>query len=324
MRRALALALAGAVALAGAAWAQGRAPVRVETVVAPDTLRLGEEVTLTWRMWLPKGSRASFPARPHEDSLHHWTSWEASTRDLKGAYREHRLVARFQTFALGPVAVPGPPVRFLIPGEETRAGTFPVASLLVVPTVPPEGPEPPLRDIHGLVPPPWWATVPWIAIAAGVLALILIVLLVRRLRRRRPAGVPATADAPREAPEVEARRRLAALVARGLPEAGRTYEHGTELADLLRDFVDRRFAAPHPGDTTGERVARLLARGDLAAADVAALRGILEACDLTKFARRPYDAARAHQAETIARDLIERWAEPVAEPAAAEAKRGAA
>jgi hypothetical protein len=326
----LVLGLASVLAGAGPAIAQGRAPVRVETVVTPDTLRLGEEVTLTWRMWLPRGSAAAFPARPREDSLHHWTAWEASTRELKGAYREHRLVARFQTFALGEVSVPGPPVRFRIPGEETRSGTFPVANLVVVRTVPPDGPEPPLRDLHGLVPPPWWATVPWPWIAAGVLALALLVFLVRRLRRRRPAPAAVVAEGPREAPEVEARRRLDALAARRLPEAGRTYEHGTELADLLRVFVERRFGLANPGDTTGELATRLGARAEVAPADVAALRAILEACDLTKFARRPYDTARAHQAEAIARTLIDRWAAPAVDPGAAaaadaaDAKRGAA
>ena len=57
-------------------------------------------------------------------------------------------------------------------------------------------------------------------------------------------------------------------------------------------------------------------------ADVAALRSILEACDLTKFARRPYDTARAHEAEATAARLIDAWAAPAAD--AADAADGAA
>ncbi len=306
--------------------------MRVETLVTPDTLFLGQPVTLTWRLWLPKGSTATFPARPPEDSLHHWTTWSTETREPSGESREHRLVGRFQTFALGPVSVPGPPVRFRIAGEEPRDGTFPVAQFMVVATVPGSGPEPPLKDIHGLVPPPWWATWPWVWIAAGVAALVLVILLVRRLRKRKPAAVPMAGEMRLDSPEVEARRRLEALVARHLPEAGRTYEHGTELADLLRRFVERRWGGALPGDTTGELAARLLARGDVTQADVAALRGILEACDLTKFARRPYDATRAHEAEAVAARLIERWAPApsavagaaAAPPPPAETRQGAA
>ncbi len=319
-RAALGLALAALAALAagGPARAQGRLPVRVETLVAPDTVRLGEPVTLTWRVWLPKGSVATFPARPADDSLHHWTGWTTTTRDLKGEYREHRLVASHQTFALGLVEVPGPPLRFTIPGEEPRDGRFPTVRFVVTPTVPQDGEEPPLRDLHGLVPPPWWATWPWLWIAVGLAALALVAFLVWRWRRRRPAAAPAVAaapGAPLEAPEVEARRRLAALRARGLPEAGRTYEHGTELADLLRRYVERRFGSPQPGYTTGELARHLSARGEARPDDVTALRGILEACDLTKFARRPYDAPRAHEAETTAARLIDTWAAPRQEAA---------
>jgi len=65
------------------------------------------------------------------------------------------------------------------------------------------------------------------------------------------------------------------------------------------------FGSPQPGYTTGELARHLAARGEARPDDVTALRGILEACDLTKFARRPYDAARAHEAETTAARLIE-------------------
>ncbi len=315
--------LLGTLALAAAvpcppATAQERMPVRVETLVAPDTLRLGEGVTMTWRAWLPKGSQTTFPARPTDDSLHHWTAWTTATRDLKGEYREHRLTARFQTFALGTVEVPGPPLLFRIPGEAARQGRFPTARFVVVPVVPDAGPEPTLRDLHPLVPPPWWATWPWLWIAVGVAAVALLALAIWRWRRRRRIGPVAAPGGPApelEAPEVEARRRLAALRARGLAEAGRTYEHGTELADLLRRYVERRFGSPQPGYTTGELARHMAARGDARASDVDELRDLLGACDLTKFARRPYDAPRAHAAELAAARLIETWAAARAEAA---------
>ncbi len=317
-----AVLLACALFALSAVWtspsAQGRIQVRVETLVAPDTLRLGQPVTMTWRAWLPKGSQTTFPARPADDSLHHWTAWTTTTRDLKGEYREHRLTARFQTFALGTVEVPGPPLLFRIPGEAARQGRFPVARFVVVPVVPDAAPEPPLRDLHPLVPPPWWATWPWLWIAVGVAAAALLAFAIWRWRRRQRRAPVATAEGPAvplEAPEVEARRRLGALRARNLPAAGRTYEHGTELADLLRRYVERRFGSPQPGYTTGELARHLAARGDVRATDVDELRDLLQSCDLTKFARRPYDAPRAHAAELIAARLIDTWATSRAEAA---------
>jgi hypothetical protein len=308
-------ALAGAaVLLALATDASARVPVHVSTDVLPDTVLVGQTVTLRWRAWLPNGSIVNFPARPADDSTAHWRSWTTSTLSAtKSGLREHRLTAVLQSFALGPVAVPGAPFRFRVPGEDVREGRFPTASFVVGSTVPPSGPEPPLRDMKALVPPPWWARVPWLWIAGAIALLALGFWFFKRwqaARRRRPAKVvgPEALDPP----DVEARKRLAALVARGLPEQGKTLEHGTELADLLRRFVERRYETPRPGYTTSELVRHLRARGDLAPDDVTALMSILEACDLTKFARRPYDAARAHDAETVAARLIERWAPPVA------------
>jgi hypothetical protein len=320
----VAVALACGAGVSPAA-AQAHRPVQVETVVMPDTVALGDPVGFRWRLWLPKGSRAAFPARPPDDSLHHWTAWTTRTLEAKGGLREHRLEATFQTFALGPVAVPGPPVRFRVPGEDARQGIFPTGSFVVLRTVPPRGPEPPLRDLKGLVAPPWWALVPWLWVGVAVVALALAIWLFRRWRKARgkKPALGAAADVPLDPPHVEARRRLAALVARGLPESGRVVEHGVVLADILHRFVERRFGSLQPGHTTSELARKLAGRADVEAADVVTLRGILDACDLTKFARRPYDAARAHAAEKEAEALIAAWTEAPAAPAVGAAATSA-
>ena len=293
--------------------AAARVPVRVSTEVRPDTVLVGQSITLRWRTFLPKGSKLNFPTKPADDSTAHWSTWETATvRGEKGGLQEHRLTARLQSFALGPVAVPGPAIRFRVPGEDVREGRFPTTTFVVGQTVPTSGPEPPLRNMKALVSPPWWELVPWLWIALGLVVLALTVWLIRRWqasrRRIRPSVVAAEVV---EAPEIEARKRLVALVARRLPEVGRTLEHGTELADLLRRYVERRFETPRPGYTTGELVRHLGVRGGVASADVTTLKGILEACDLTKFARRPYDVTRAHEAEQAASRLIDTWAAPL-------------
>jgi hypothetical protein len=297
-------------------------PVQVETIVLPDTARLGDVVELRYRMWLPKNARSAFPGQPLDDSLHHWLGWRPETMKTKGDLVEHRLTARFQTYALGLVTVAGLPVRFRIAGEPPRQGQFPIASYVVTPSAPATGPEPPIRGLKALVAPPWWALVPWMWVAVAVALLAIAIWLFLRWRRRRALVRPVSeAEAALDPPHVEARRRLDALVAKRLPEAGRVLEHGVELADLLHRFVERRFGSLEPGHTTSELARKLAARPDVDAADVVTLRGILEACDLTKFARRPYDAARAHEAEAQARALIDAWTE---RPAAAHAAPGTA
>jgi hypothetical protein len=214
--------------------------------------------------------------------------------------------------------MPGPAIRFHVPGEAERLGRFPTTGFVVGRTVPETGPEPPLRGMKALIAAPWWQRVPWWWIVAALLATALVVALVRAwlLRAKPRAAVPAP-DVPEEAPEIAARRRLAALIAQRLPEAGRTYEHGSELADILRRYAERRFESPRPGFTTRELLQHLAARAEVLPADVERLRVILEACDLTKFARRPYDADRAHAAERDATALVDTWSAAAAVPLAA-------
>ena len=143
----------------------------------------------------------------------------------------------------------------------------------------------------------------------------------RRWFARAESALSPPAGTPEETAEAE---HCAARCAHRAPLPRQPHaEHGTELADLLRRYVERRFGEPAPGYTTSELARHLTGRGDVAPEDVARLRAILDACDLTKFARRPYDAARAHEAEATARALILRWAAPPA-VATAETPRKAA
>jgi len=317
VRRRLAPVVPALALLLAAGPAAAASPVRVETIVRPDTVLVGQPVHLTWRVWLPTGSTLRFPAQPADDSLAHWAAWKVATVPGKraGDPQEHRLTADLQSFALGPVAIPGPAIRFHVPGEADRFGRFPTTGFTVGRTVPETGPEPPLRGMKSLVAAPWWQRVPWLWVLAALLATALVVAFVRAwLLRAKPRAATLEAEEPEEAPEITARRRLTALVAQRLPEAGRTYEHGSELADLLRRYAERRFESPRPGFTTRELLRHLAARPEVRPADVERLRVILEACDLTKFARRPYDADRAHAAERDAAALIDTWSAAVAAP----------
>jgi hypothetical protein len=271
---------------------------------------VGQTVRLRWRAFLPDKSIVNFPARPADDSTTHWRAWRTSTlAPNKRGVREHRLEAELQSFALGPVAVPGAPFRFRVPGEGVREGRFPTSEFYVGMTVPLDGPEPPLRDMKALVPPPWWALVPWAWIGAGLALALLLWWLVRRwLRARKDAtqagrtarglrgpggrGAPAPVGARRPPPA------RAGEDARARDRAGRS------PAPLRRAPLRVAPAGLHHRGTGAPpaRPRRRAARG----------RGRparhLEACDLTKFARRPYDAQRAHDAEETAAHLVERWA----------------
>jgi hypothetical protein len=156
-----------------------------------------------------------------------------------------------------------------------------------------------LRDIHG--PLPLSDDLPLAAIAAALaLGLIALLLLYRLLKRRQQGKQPAPAASWEEALQAlaEARRLIAA-------GQGLTYLERT--ADILRRYVELRFALPSTRQTTREFLAGL---GDQGAAPLHAyhhdLQAVLERADLAKFAHHSGGVDQLEEVENSLRLFIER------------------
>ena len=137
-----------------------------------------------------------------------------------------------------------------------------------------------IRDIKGLVPVPfnWW----WLALLALVLLLVCVV--VWWWKRRQPKTAPKPV-APPPTPLEIALAALQRLREADLPVA----EFYTQLADIVRQFIEGRFGLHAPERTTEE----FLAEANLTERHLALLRTFLVEADLVKFARhRPGQADR--------------------------------
>lgn len=134
-----------------------------------------------------------------------------------------------------------------------------------------------------LVPVPVWWQSPWF-IALAVLALTLIgYLLVRWWRQRpRPATV-APPVPPGPPPHLEALRRLAEL--RAHHAQLNAYAVAVECSDLLRTYVEARFALPIRYQTTREFLGAAQSSPELSAEAQAQLGEFLKFFDQVKFAR---------------------------------------
>ena len=154
------------------------------------------------------------------------------------------------------------------------------------------------RDITGLrhadAPPwPWWA---WALLAVGALCAAALGFAAVRLLRRPVVEVP-------QAPEEWALEQLDALAARDWIEAGLAREFYYRLSEIVRAYVERRFAVHAPEMTTEEFFATL-ARGGTTAVDRDALRQFLEATDLVKYAALAPTREDAQQAMSTARQFV--------------------
>ncbi|GAB4310891.1 MAG: hypothetical protein Kow0059_00580 [Candidatus Sumerlaeia bacterium] len=149
------------------------------------------------------------------------------------------------------------------------------------------------------VPPrPWWHyAVP----AAAALALLLAAGVWLWLRRRRRAVL----EAPRPAlpPDLEALQAIDELMDSDLIERGEVKEFFTRLGDIVRRYLERRFALPALESTSFEI---LLAAGGQGMADepLRLLERLFDVADRTKFAKyRPTHAEMAAAADQ-AREFI--------------------
>ena len=127
--------------------------------------------------------------------------------------------------------------------------------------------------------PQWLIDYWWIAL----LVLLLLAALLAYLYFKRKNVNPLKPLHKRLPPYEEAMQRLEALKARQLWQQGQEKAYYTELTDILREYIDRRFSVNAVEMTSTEIIATLKANGETKAVDQQ-LAMILEMADYVKFA----------------------------------------
>lgn len=152
-----------------------------------------------------------------------------------------------------------------------------------------------LIDDLTLVPlPPWWQS-PWAIVGFVVAALVLAGLawLAARCWKTRPPDAAPPVPVPDLTPEFL--QRLAALRARRQQLSA--YDLAIACSDILREFLEWRFAIAVTAKTTREFLEAAAPRPELAGSPRAALGKYLGFCDLVKFAR--HGASEGEQANLL-------------------------
>jgi|GEM_PF-825635 len=143
--------------------------------------------------------------------------------------------------------------------------------------------------------PVWRVPVAWAALPLALAGLGLAVAYCLRRARRQPP-LPPDQWALRELERIS-----------GLPLNSQTEmeQFHLELSDVVRKFMALRFQLPAPEQTTAEFVIEMQKTAHLQREQQQTLRGLLEHCDLVKFARLMPSAGEAQQVLATARTLVE-------------------
>lgn len=246
----------------------------------------------------PAGTVFTFPAEAVQETVELRTAPlppPPASPLLPGTHRYEAGV-----FAIGDAQVPPIPVRYRLPsGVEGEVKTASIA-LKVVSLLPREKDEQKLADIRG----PVGLAVGrafWISLAA--FTAVIAALAYWLWWRRKKKGAPADVSVPALAPDEEALRALAALMASGRLARGEYRPFYIELSAIAKAYLERRLGAPILEMTTAEMLASLRA-GAHGADLIAPMRDLAGAADQIKFARGAGLAAEAERHFTAVRALV--------------------
>ncbi len=294
-------------------YVQAVGAIETRTVVAPDSVRIGERFVLAISVaGVTRDAELVFPALPDTGVV---TALGPPLRfdDDGSPSARYELVA----WAPGDLALPVGSIRVVTGGAEL---TIPLPGVSVhVSSVLPVGAD---ADTLAWRPPaevlgPNWGLGEKLAAAGIALALVIATLL---YSRRRAAVLPVPVP-PTQSAQARALEALDRLEASGLIEAGELKGFFSELSYVLREFLSQVDEAWGLDLTTSELMGSVCQDG-VSHGHVLTLDGLLDGADLVKFARRRPSRAQAARALDAARRWFVEFERRVPEPEAEEADAG--
>lgn len=245
-------------------------------VLSTNTLLVGDPVTLTLTARHPAGSTIRFPdIGSGKETVVRGRS--AASRDVSKTIVESEESYQLTSFRVGDWTLTTNPVVCTLSGGEQKIQALPELVLHVQSSLNATNATK-LADIKEIIKPPLHLPRKlWIILLIALLALLagILTLILRRTSRA------AEASAPPEPPHLRARRALDAL--RAKPWAPEPFF--TELALILRTYLENRFDLHAPESTTEELTRAMTSDARLELQQQQALQNFLTQADLVKFAR---------------------------------------
>lgn len=256
-------------------------------------VQVGEDLLLTLILRHPQEGRYVAPADAAFSPFDVIDRTEVSVSPV-----ETHLQIRLAPYRLpGEVEIPALQVQYRN-GEKIESLRTEAIPVTVVTSLTPEVTEiHDIKDPVDLEVPRDFRLLGWLLLA--LLAALVAYLIYRKLRKE-PEGVTAPVWAPPlPPPDVEAEAALRRLAEKNLIRTGELAAFYTELSEVMKRYVGRRFEVPYLERTTAEVLTDLRPK-KLAAGTMSELRAILDASDLVKFAKLVPEPAQAEGSLALA------------------------
>jgi hypothetical protein len=273
--------------------------VTARTSVDTTLITVGDRVRMTVTIDHPANASVIWP-----DSLDvsPFEVLAAQAEPVQTTGDRARSTAHFSmsAFELGELEIPSFDIDVLMPDGGRETVSTDRFGVQVVSVGTDDGDD--IRDIRGpfAIAISIWRVAVWLLLAA-----LLTAAAFAAYRRFRPKPVaPVVAGPPPRPPHEIALEALARLESSQMPERGEVKEFHIAVSEVLRRYVEARFAVPALELTTGEVIDGLEKAG-VDAEFRAGFRGFLNRCDMVKFAKVRPDAATSREVLQLGRSLVE-------------------
>ncbi|MCH7871068.1 MAG: hypothetical protein IID33_05155 [Planctomycetes bacterium] len=265
-----------------------RGPISFTVEASPKQVWLGDPITIELRFHTPDGYDVEFPTA---DALLDLTVVDEESSDPRPGEAgglDWRHVFTVESYRSGPLEIPPLAVKYVRKTDdadtgrqyenELATGTLELEVLSALTTQ--DSIQSP-RDITATLtaPPRKWTAAEWTALGAAIAVAFALLYVAYRLIRRRLSR-----PKPPILPEIWAFRALAELEKSDWFAKGRVREYYYRLSEVVRSYIELKFAVAAPEMTTEEFLVTLARDASRLPYDSGRLRAFLEACDIVKYA----------------------------------------
>jgi hypothetical protein len=292
---------------------------QVRAAVSTGSVQVGATFTLFITVTSAPGAEVNIPSALDFHGAFEEVRRTRGDRKTSDGRRVREFEIELMGWFVGDQMIPPVPVTYVIGGaaHTTQTNAVPVTIVGVIG----EG-EATLRDVAPPVEvtrPDWtiiWITIIVGACVAAVAVVLVAVFFMRRGRRTHAPRKRGIRTGPPLAPDLEALGRLDELEASGALEADDLEPAFTELSEIVRSYLGRRYGFPALDSTSSEIRAQLRRRvGTEAALEI--LDDWMRLTDMVKYAGYQPAPDEARAAMTDARQVVAVTPAPVATPLAA-------
>lgn len=250
------------------------AQVNVRSNIDRDNILIGEPISLTVEAYTPTGAAVKWV---NIDTIPHFEILKKEGEDSVQNIDAKKISQQFELTSFDSGQQYIPPFEIVVDARSYFTDSIPVNV-----TFAPFDPNEEYRDIKDIieVKSPSTAYLPWLIVGLAVVSLAIVALL---WRRKRPAVTKKEQKVPVLSPYEEAMKALAQLALKSVNN-GEVKAYYSEMNDILRIYVSRKFAVATLERTNEELILELSGRGIPRDAFIN-LAQSLRMSDIVKFAK---------------------------------------